>query len=314
MATKSFSTSLILAVTLLGCGTDPKLDSPSGLPEETDEFESEDQSGMDNGVDEFGLTFETFKAKPSEPYQVDVIFLVDTSTSMFPYANKIKQGIPKFAAALEKFVQFEHQVFVVGTGFDDIDGTRIDKIPNYVGSTNALSEAQKVIKKEAIGQKFSSRTNAVKELVVITNDDSDVPSSNFISWIKQNGDSAKNVRVSGIVGTVPSLIFPCLVEKPGNNYKALAAAAETKGVIGDLCQSDWTGIFNDLALQIGERKVPPSSKYALERTPSDITSMEVYVNDRKLENKEWIYLSDSNAVTVFLNSSVEDQVKVKFKP
>lgn len=108
------------------------------------------------------------------------------------------------------------------------------------------------------------------------------PPSRYIQDLRDLKRDDAMVSVGAIVGTEGSV---CPDVYPGTRY--LVTAALTGGLIGDICQSDWSGVLGDLGLNaVGIR-----TKFQLSAAAKPET-LEVYVDDDRIEQSAtdgWTY-------------------------
>ena len=123
------------------------------------------------------------------------------------------------------------------------------------------------------------------------------PVSEFVDLLKSTKESDDMVQISGIIGNKG-----CELAWPG--YRYVEAAKQTAGVIGDICEDDWS----DLLTKLGSNASGVRQKFQLSNGVSDGTLM-VYVDDLEVSESStngWTYDPETWYIT-FHNAAIPDR-------
>lgn len=114
---------------------------------------------------------------------------------------------------------------------------------------------------------------------MLTDDDATgITAAKFGPYLKDNVSKLGAVRVSGFVGLANSAqSSTCRVAGIGQSYIALAADPAVGGMIADICNSNWTGLLNELASQV-KNHAGKSNVVTLSGKPSNASSLVVKVD------------------------------------
>ncbi len=258
-------------------------------------------------------------------YPVDIIFLLDHSDSMEPRIDFTMRNLQYLISTYLIGVSgLDYRIFLVGDGprihltFND---PRVARMKNYIGSHSALSVGKAVL----LGQTQSLsglavRPEAVKELVAVTDDDSDeVSAADFIAWLDANPNVAAETHVHGLIAKTQKCAGPYLgfgSSKIGRQYMTLASMPRTAGVTEHICQdsaSAWQLMFQNLGNKLREFKTFPQSAFKLSSSPIHISKMRVFINGLQVLQQYWQYLPASNEVIVKRPLSTADKVIVRYE-
>lgn len=247
--------------------------------------------------------------RPDDNTKVDLIFLFDTSPSMDDFVNAVQTRMEGFINQwLADKDNLDYQILVVGEVDPTVSDARVGYYREYVGSHSALGRAKEVL---TSGQKYGSvqlRPKSVKQLVVISNDDSSANAQAFKAWVEQNKKLVGRVHVNGFVGFDESSFFSdCYIDGKGQTYMTLGNDAETKGLVQDLCSSDWNRLIENLGKRVA-RTV--SSTFKLDDPPDDPDRIQVRVNGN--ETEEFYYDGDDQTVTVEDELEAGDKVEISY--
>jgi hypothetical protein len=306
MTKKTICKQLILALVLctgaISC-KDTKFSAPSGKK----------KSG---GGDAKGSNSETFAGAKREPYQTDIIYLLDTSDSM---KDKIKRVLDNLNSQTNDFLNknkdLDYQIIVVTNADFTVTGDKIGRINQFIGSNGALSAAVSVIsegKKTENG--LAIRPTAVKELVIVSDDDSDLSADDFLKWMDANPTIAHEVHVNGIVklNKISCGIISSVSSDAGKQYIALANNDRTKGFIGDICKGDWANIFQNLGSQLSKFRTKPRVTVQLKGKPSGIDQISVTLNGAQLDKTKYQYDVENNKIIINAETTENDQIVVTY--
>jgi hypothetical protein len=272
--------------------------------------------------------------------EIDILFVVDNSSSMEDEQAALATGFQSFMAAMGE--NNDYQIGVVSTSVDyndlntgvlisndgdpqpwidiyDPDPTghfaRLsalgtggsDKEKGLEVAALALSDAMVVT-----GPNAGFLRAAAKLLVVVVSDEEDcsdagtlesypasacytekdqlTPVASLVEDISDAKDDGDDAIIHVIVGTEDST---CADAYPGRRY--MEAAAYTGGLIGDICNGDWSGVLQDLGLNASGVK----TSFRLDE-PAVPESLAVFVDDKEIAenaNNGWTYDEETCFVT-----------------
>ena len=275
---------------------------------------------------------DTWTQSPND--QVDMLWVIDNSTSMIGEQALLASGFASFVDKIEQSdVTIDFHLGVITTAFDSGDPqagvllgqpsvlTGVDQLEAQFAlraqeevATVVASPKEKGLAAAAFALSPSMtlaggpnqgflRRNA-QLLVVFVSDEDDCsddgrldqegpdacyelaerlpPVGDFLMPLWDAKDSRDQVQVGAIVGTEGSA---CSEVFPGRRY--IAAAELTGGLVGDICQTDWSGMLEELGLTaIGIRTRFQLSDAAVPST------LEVEVGGRAVAegaNNGWTY-------------------------
>jgi hypothetical protein len=118
-----------------------------------------------------------------------------------------------------------------------------------------------------------------------------VPVRTYVDAFLAMKQSSDQVLVSSIVG--PRIAQGCDDSVPGERY--IEVANNTGGIIGDICEQDFTGIMDEMGLSVSGVR----SSFQLTYSPV-LTTLEVMVSDRHVimgEANGWTYDEDTRYLT-----------------
>ena len=298
-------------------------ENSAGTVEKTITAKMKDSRIHDKSVGKLNLTF----------HPIDVVFLVDTSGSMDHEADEVNKNLKHLVKAFTK----EHAgskvaIRVVQKGFkpdNEIKDSGMvlhmkDGSDEYkVGSTDALEKFLTIYDDE--NKHF--RKNATKELVVITDDRSNISANNFWKQISDASDLAKDsdiskdraeklvlelkdkVRVNAIAWTrkentsgVPDWCTrggpdkgdKDYVKDPAEVYRKLAGDDRTKGKIYDLCSEDWSKLMADLGKDLVSKQ--SEAEFVLSKKADPSRGFWIDVDGKKMSSSKYSFDATRNAI------------------
>jgi hypothetical protein len=233
---------------------------------------------------------------------VDIIFAVDTSGSMAQEKANVEQNLGAFLSKLQTNKALNYQVFMIGANFvfpSGTDSKRVAAVTQEVGSWDALVQFKKFFTTPSVAV-LPLRKTAVKELVVITDDDSltnkgGISADNFMKYLTDQKSVIGTVHFNGFVWLESSLQTPtCTKANVGNQYMILASNPQFGGELFDICTKDWKLLFTKLA----ERIISSSAQieFALGLVADTTVDFTVLINDVPLEATFWTYSQAKNSI------------------
>lgn len=261
--------------------------------------------GEDEEIREPVEVEETFVQEPRA--QVDVLWVIDDTSSMADEQDALAGAFGAFAAALGE-LGLAWQIGVVTTDVSGAEAGRLRGDPwiltpdladpvaeiqaaAAVGTEGAPPEAGLGAAFLALTEPLRSTDNrafrregAALHVVVVSDADDDSagllgedPAGAFTTFLEEEAErSGADARLSAVVGDVPA---GCSWEGgaalPGASYAAVAEA--TGGALASICAQDLSAV----AEALGERSASWPSRFALQAEP-DPASVRVWVDDERL--------------------------------
>lgn len=208
---------------------------------------------------------ESFSVSLGGTGKVDIAFLLDTSSSMKEETTSLINGLQGFMSRLAASnQQLDYQIFIIGQSskisLSLPDMSKIDMRNSEVNSHSALWNAYHFLEgntDKVPAGRLNLRADAVKELVVLSDDDAKViTASEFGPYLKNNASKLGAVHVNGFVGLPTSVkTSSCRIAAVGQSYLTLASDPVVGGMIADLCTADWQALLGTLADQVKDRAI-----------------------------------------------------------
>lgn len=230
--------------------------------------------------------------QPAGPYDaVDLIFFSDQSSSMDDDRDRIADNFGALVGVLDA-TGISWQAIVVtaddgcaNTGILSGSSAEAGFRAGLEGDWGWDAEAGLTVGAAALEAASGGGCNAgalrsgALPMVVTLADEAD---GSLLGWedaVQRMNLAAPGVVVSAVVGAVPE---GCSTAAPGYGY--WDAAIATGGLALDICDSDWTGHFEELGALLTEG---PTDTFPL-KSPADPASIEVIVNGEELRSG-WTY-------------------------
>lgn len=137
------------------------------------------------------------------------------------------------------------------------------------------------------------------------------PVFEYVSDFRALKNRDEDVVLSAIVGLGNDDASDECQKSTSTAYRYLEAVDDFGGVAGDICQTEFSEILNELGLNAVLR-----TRFILARTP-ELSSLEVMVNDQELgANAGWTYDEESNAIVFDVDSipPLDATVLVRYYP
>lgn len=238
---------------------------------------------------------------------VDIFIGIDTSGSMTTERTYLEQNMASFLATLEKNKVDAH-VTAIGSGFKFPAGLPADKfaiVPREIASRDAIFVMTNFFQLGT--QPLAPRPSARLEVIIITDDDGGNTGNLAENF---QGPAGRKPAVSGIVGKqvgVSATNPECNIVRVGQQYMKLAAT--TGGDIYDLCEKDWTKLFQHLSKQIINR----TRSFVLEKIPNRVRDITVYVGTVPVPATQFTYIEDQNSILIAPEFEIKSGAKVSIK-
>ena len=216
---------------------------------------------------------ETVTSKPT-----DVIFAVDTSGSMSDEMEKLEENLPAFIEQMSaEFPGDSFQMFMLSE--DEFDLGNINAAdPRYhpknleVSSQNALEVIYNFVELPAnqcvdnvITPEGCIRQDSNKELVIISDDQSDYEMAEFLDLLNGSAFLKDKTGVNGFVGLEEDDDKgkgkgkddddDCSIQEIGQTYIDLAANPDTMGLVQHLCEENYAELLVKLKESIVKNSV-----------------------------------------------------------
>jgi hypothetical protein len=230
---------------------------------------------------------------------VDIIFAMDTSGSMDQEKANLEANMSTFIQTFETGAKaVDYKVFMIGAGFKFPTGSEdIITVNQKVESNDALAILQRFFE-GTIPSPSPLRDEAIKQIVVITDDDAiGVTSTMFKDYIQANPSLKDKTSVNGFVGLPTSAQGQgtgCALAAIGNEYITLGTDPEVGGLIQDLCVQDWGDLLKDLANKI--IKQTSKGSFPLEAPADSSQEVVVSVDGAVLSAEQVTYDPDQNVI------------------
>ena len=181
---------------------------------------------------------------------IDMVWVVDNSTSMVEEVQIIRENLGRFLLSLEDRARLNFTLITRRTGnygmalspWATSRGYR--QISEFIDSYEGASKFLEFLPEM---QGTSLRPDSQKILVVVTDDNSEINSNQFFNQVRRYLDP-NQLKVFGFVGS-DRATSPC-AERAGTHYQQMAQL--TGGQTFNICQSDWTPYFDSLVKNVAQ--------------------------------------------------------------
>jgi hypothetical protein len=267
--------------------------------------ESGDVSGQDVSVDPNNPslksrteTFQTQLNTTTSVSSMDVIWVVDTSGSMTQEAAHVRNNILRFA---NSFSGDARMILIGNKGSSGNAVTiprgdsRFTQLDLTIGSTDSLRKLLQLWDgRHSLSGALAAawRPGVPKALIIVSDDNSSISADQFLNSIPDGvADEVKVVH--SIVGLENKSLSPCMA-RSGAVYRELSK--RTDGEIFNICETDWSGIFDQLAEKI-ESKLSNVLKTDFKVSKSEIKKLlSVSLNGHELAAGDFSFAADRVAI------------------
>jgi len=200
---------------------------------------------------------------------VDIVWVVDSSGSMSGEAARVQDNLNDFSAAMGKIGIDYHVVMITSSGFVKVPPP-LGTSPNYMMIDRGVSsnEPLQVLLDEFPKYKTFLRTTAITHFVEVTDDESKLAATEFLSKMKvllghdftSHAIASEEVpiSISNPTGACVTTLIPFdAAAAAGKQYYKLADL--TLGKKFSICTKDWTALFATLTSAIAKATAIPCS-------------------------------------------------------
>lgn len=235
----------------------------------------------------------------------DLIFLVDSSSSMEEERAKLQQNIGSFLSQLDSsYGKLDFQVILVGK---DFTFSSIKNIPSEIKNSeitgyNSLDYLSGFLVNPGLS-KLSLRNGVKKEIIIVSDTNATMRSSVFLDYIKEKG-LQNQIGINGIIGLPTSKQNDwCRIAGPGSAIIDLSKARITSGIVQDICSSDWNSLLKALADKIVKSNI--KLQLALSKPIVEGGKLTVLLNQQPIDSAN--VSVDYNKSIVILSGVAEPQ-------
>jgi hypothetical protein len=265
--------------------------------------------------------------------KVDIVFVVDTSGSMYQEKELLEKNMASFIQEFQnKNASVDYQIFLIGSDFNFPPSSgKLQIVDEKVFSNDALAVLHNFLAFGLSGH--TVRPNSIVEAVIITDDnaygDDGIPPIMYLPQPGPNSGStigtptkattlnaaefvtamskipnANQLHINGLVGKREGSINDwCDITEAGTEYETLASMPQYNGLMEDLCTEDWSPLLSRLAASIIKRVEEQSIQ--LSGIPDLTRGYQVTLNGSPIE-KEKVRISSDGKVSI-LDDSLKRQ-------
>jgi hypothetical protein len=256
-----------------------------------------------DGVDPINLSFDRDVRASAN---VDMVWVVDNSSSMAEEVQIIRENLGRFLTKLEEraklnFTLISHDRGRFGVALSESSLAKGHKqIVERIESYNSIT---KVFELMPDMLNVSLKANSNKVFVFVTDDNSEVTSRSFFTKISKIFN-LEQLKVFGFVG-LSREASPC-IDRVGQHYIDIAQA--TGGKTFNICETDWSPYFESLVKEV--EKIA-KTEYKLPKLPK--SDLVVKVNGVEIKNFKIEGLSLIINPEVF-SVNKKYKIEISFKP
>jgi hypothetical protein len=272
--------------------------------------------------------------------KVDILLMVDNSSSMLQYQRRLESQVDRFVLSLNQKA-LDYRIAVVSSDLRPSgSGGRLIGSPSYL--TSSTPDIQKLLRSRIVlGQTGSDiesglgslrqalsnasgseflRSDALLAMVILTNEDD--YSLGSISEYRDFFDSLKTqvpgftrgwiLNFIGVISIDGNCRTTADFKEVGLRYMTLSQLSG--GINASICDTDLSSAVSNLEKRI----VQILSEYKLEKIP-DLTTLRVYINEVLVPQDPtngWVYLATSNSIQFQGNflPKATDRIRIDYKP
>jgi hypothetical protein len=264
------------------------------VPETQDTAEGEDDI---EASDEQTISVSFVGESTAAPRLVDIVFAMDSSGSMSDEKRNLEANMSQFIATFASEAKdVDYQIYMIGENFAfPQESGKIIKVDREIDSHDVLKELLRFFDGKLDNPK-PLRADALKEIVVITDDDAwGVLSQDFKAYVARSAMLRNKTSFNGFVGlSQGEKSDTCDIDHAGVEYMKLAADPQLGGLMQDLCEQDWSLLLKQLADKI----IKPSAKaaFGLERPADPSEEVVVSVDGDVYDERHVTYDASKNMI------------------
>jgi len=240
--------------------------------------------------------------QPATQNGVDILWVIDTSGSMYQYEDELLAGMEAMLAALPitgwrlNMISNSPNVAWIDSQFpilpgDDIDDLKVMYDNMSTGPLEAgFDAAYEYVTSNSYAPTWMRHDAAF--LVVMVSDEEEqskdtmIYVQDFVDWMRYFRTSVYMASVINLDATRSVCPSPPNVHYVGDRYEE--ATLELGGIVVDICSEDWSPGVTDASVQI-----EPYSEWKLSHIPY-VSTIVVFING--VPNHDWIYKPQDNTV------------------
>lgn len=191
---------------------------------------------------------------------VDIIWIVDSSSSMENDARTVQQNLDRFATYIAGTGIDYHVIFVSDRSFVTpsslftSDPAHFMFVDQHVGSSDVFARA---LDQHPTYSSFL-RPDAITHLIGVTDDDDNMSASTFVPMMEAL--LGHSFTFHAIAAEAEAFGIPCtrdLIPAAAVGDRYFDAATATGGLQFSICTSDWSGLFDTLAMTVAVSEALP---------------------------------------------------------
>lgn len=204
----------------------------------------------------FQVTDRFYGSEKKKSEKTDLFFLVDTSGSMQEEIGFLQKAMQDFFFELVNLGIEDYQVFMVGRSntypFDFPDEVKNNphfaRINTFINSGQPFAVLNKVLN-DPNDTTLKIRPDSKKHVIIVTDDNDHMIPDDFIKTMTSSSNGTpENLILHGIVGLqLGRNSDTCTIDHIGNAYIDASKMLPNKGLIQDICKSDWSDLLTNLA-------------------------------------------------------------------
>lgn len=282
-------------------GVQPDVATGGAADTAADVSEEQNDAGTEADVKETNdktITVSFLGESTATPALVDIVFAMDSSGSMSEEKRNLEANMSQFIATFTSEAKdVDFQIYMIGEDFEfPQESDRIIKVDHEIDSHDVLKELLRFFDGKLKNSR-PLRVNALKEIVVITDDDAwGVLSQDFKAYVERSATLKDKTSFNGFVGlSQGEKSDTCDIDHAGAEYMKLAADPRLGGLMLDLCEQDWSRLLKQLASKI--IKPTPKAAFRLERPADPSKEVVVTVDGDAYDERHVTYDSTTNTIT-----------------
>ncbi|MCK6505108.1 DUF2460 domain-containing protein [Myxococcota bacterium] len=274
---------------------------------------------------------ELFEQAPQP--KVDVLWVIDSTTSMAEEQAALAEAFDTFADALDELdLAWQAGVVTADVGSDQagvLQGNPWIIHPDLDDPSAAFAQAADVgtdpqATQAGLGAAWLAlseplrsqdnrgfrRADASLHVVVVSDGDDesqavlgDDPAGAFLDFLEQEADNGLEASLSAVIGDVPD---GCGSAQPGTTYAAVAQA--TGGAVGSICAAS----FAHVTAAIGKASISWPSTFPLQEAPAEGT-VAAWIDDARVDAADFTVQLDPPAIAFASPPAAGATIRVRYE-